>query len=460
MIKHIRIAAFLWLILAAPSTVEAQEQNGLLGELWGKIEEKYPGVASKESKVNAAKLEEQVVKGERLPQVKGQAQNTYSTYEGTMGAFFPQAGLINVSGSDNLTGASFSPNTYASATIEWELFSFGKMQNKSKAAKSNTNRIQSEKEAYLLSLKRDLSNRFLQLLYSESQLVWNNKNLERLYSVRGITASLARAGIKSAADSLLASSSYSQALGENEKIKGQKHAALIKLLELTGEEEEVSLQNSISKFLDPKKILEESSHNIHSNHPALNAVEETKKQLEYSGKSQKRAALPTINLLAGYAYRGTGIGKDHVVSGKWKDGFSNTANNALVGIGITWNITDLYTQKKKGNSLVKEAESVDYLYKQYELAMQADLSATQNKITHQYVEVQRTKDAQEQAASAYEMYFSRYKSGLMDLSTLLQIQQLLEQAENKHIEAAYGYWNLLAVEAALIADFDYLFNNF
>ncbi len=63
MIKHIRIAAFLWLILAAPSTVEAQEQNGLLGELWGKIEEKYPGVASKESKVNAAKLEEQVVKG-------------------------------------------------------------------------------------------------------------------------------------------------------------------------------------------------------------------------------------------------------------------------------------------------------------------------------------------------------------------------------------------------------------
>src|SRR5699024_10410920 len=207
-----------------------------------------------------------------------QAQNTYSTYEGTMGAFFPQAGLINVSGSDDLTGATFSPNTYASATIEWELFSFGKMKNKSKAAKANTNKMKSEKNAYLLALKRDLSNRFLQLLHSESQLVWNNKNLERLYSVREITASLSRAGIKSPADSLLASSSYNQALGDNEKIKGQKHAAFIKLLELTGTEE-VAIENSVSNFLDPKRNLEESSQSLQSTHPALNAVEETKKQL-------------------------------------------------------------------------------------------------------------------------------------------------------------------------------------
>lgn len=459
MIKYLRITAFLWLILTIPTLVQAQEKNGLLRELWDEVEEMYPGLASRESKVSVAKLNEQVVKGQRLPQLKGQAQNTYSTYEGIMGAFFPQAGLINVSGSDDLTGASFSPNTYASATIEWELFSFGKMQNKTKAARSNTNKVQSEKEAYLLALKRDLSNRFLQLLYSESQLVWNNKNLDRLYSVRDITAGLARAGIKSAADSLLASSSYNQALGENEKIKGQKSAALIKLLELTGKEE-ITMGGSVSKFLDPKRISEESSQSIQSNHPALNAVKETKKQLEYSGKSEKNAALPSLKLLGGYAYRGTGIGGDNVVSGKWKDGFSNTANNALIGIGITWNISDLYTQNKKGNSLIKEAESVEYLYQQHELAMQSDLSATQNKITHQYAEVQRTKNAQEQAASAYEMYLSRYKSGLMDLSTLLQIQQLLEQAENKHIEAAYGYWRLLAVEAALVADFDYLFNNF
>lgn len=459
MIKHRRIAALMWLVLATFTTVKAQETSGELNSLWQKVEEKYPGVAAKESRIDAAKLQEQAVKGERLPHLKGQAQNTYATYEGTMGAFFSQAGLFNVSGSDNLEGATYSPNTYASATIEWELFSFGKMKNKSKAAKSNTDRTQKEKETYILELKKDLSNRYLQLLYNESQLVWNNKNLERLHSVRGITASLAKAGIKSHADSLLATSSYNQALGENEKLKGEKKAALIKLLELTGEED-IATDPVVSKFLYPNPILTESTATVNSNHPALDAVEARKMQMEYSGKAEKRDALPSINFLGGYAYRGTGIGKDAMVSGKWKDGFSNTANNALIGIGITWNLTDLYTKKQKGNSLMKDAESFGLLHQKYALAMQADLSAIQNKISHQFSEVQRTKDAQEQAASAYEMYLSRYTSGLMDLSTLLQIQQLLEQAENKHIEAAFGYWNLLAEEAVLMADFDYLFNHF
>ena len=76
MIKHIRIAIFLWLVFITPTLVEAQEQDGVLGELWGRVEEQYPGIASRESKVSAAKLQEHAVKGERLPQLKGQAQNT------------------------------------------------------------------------------------------------------------------------------------------------------------------------------------------------------------------------------------------------------------------------------------------------------------------------------------------------------------------------------------------------
>lgn len=454
-----KIAALSGMVLAMSIHVKAQTEEGLLHDLWNKIEETYPGLASKESKINAAALNEYVTKGERLPQLKGQAQNTYGTYESTMGAFFPQAGLFNVNSSDNLSGTVFSPNTYASATIEWELFSFGEKQNKSKAAKSKTYKAHSEKDTYILTLKKDLFNRFFQLLYKESQWIWNSKNVERLHSVRGITASLASAGIKSQADSLLASSSYSQALGENEKIRGQKEAAMIKLLELTGDDR-VSVQTVMPNFLEPKQILTEPSRQIDLNHPALQTMVEAEEYLKYSSKAHKAAALPSIHLMGGYAYRGTGIGREGTVSGRWKDGFSNTAKNILLGIGVTWNITDVYTKKQKGNSLKKDAESINFLNKQQELAMQSDLSATQNKITHQYVEVQQTKDAQEEAEKAYEMYLSRYKSGLMDLSTLLQVQQLLETAENKHIEAAFAYWTLLAGEAALTGDFDHLFNNF
>jgi outer membrane protein TolC len=131
----------------------------------------------------------------------------------------------------------------------------------------------------------------------------------------------------------------------------------------------------------------------------------------------------------------------------------------LAGIGITWNITSLHTNHMKGEQLFKEAESTQLLQTQYEQAMQADLSASQTKIIQQYAQLQKTRLAVQQSQDAYEMYLARYKSGLIALSELLQIRTLLEQAENAHIEASRDYWILLAYEAELTADFDFLFNN-
>ena len=166
-----------------------------------------------------------------------------------------------------------------------------------------------------------------------------------------------------------------------------------------------------------------------------------------------------IAFLGGYAYRGTGIGPDGRVSGAWEDGFNNGTSNILAGIGITWNITDLHTNRLKGKKLFKEAESTKLLHVQYMQAMHADLSASQSKIAQQYKQLQKTTLAVRQSQDAYDMYLARYKSGLIALTELLQIRTLLEQAENSHIEASRDYWLLLAHEAELTADFDFLFNN-
>src|SRR5690606_9349294 len=124
-----------------------------------------------------------------------------------------------------------------------------------------------------------------------------------------------------------------------------------------------------------------------------------------------------------------------------------------------WNITSLHTNRLKGEQLFKEAESTKLLQAQYEQTMQADLSASKTKIVQQYEQLQKTRLAVQQSQDAYNMYLARYKSGLITLSELLQIRNLLEQAENTHTEAARDYWLLLAYEAELTADFDFLLNN-
>src|SRR5690606_22860571 len=138
-----------------------------------------------------ARLHERAVKSGMLPQIKAQAQNTYGTYEGSAGAFFPQAGFFNVSGAANaLNGSSATANSFASAVAEWELFSFGKLRKENEAAGALLDKTVNEKDAYLLNLKKILSERYITLLYTNAKLKWTEKNAERLDSIRHITAGL------------------------------------------------------------------------------------------------------------------------------------------------------------------------------------------------------------------------------------------------------------------------------
>lgn len=459
MIKHIMVTTVMWLAIVATFPLYAQQQReNTLGSLWSKVEENYPGVGAKISAIDAAKLNERAVKGNMLPQISAQAQNTYGTYEGSAGGFFPQPGFFNVSGSVPLDGSSTAANTFGSAIVEWELFSFGKLRKQNEAAGALYNKSVSEKDGYLLNLKKILSERYILLLYNDAKLKWTEKNAGRLDDIRKITSGLSASGLRPAADSLLASSSYVQAMGEHDKWNGYKNAALIKLLELYGDDS-VNYTISVHRFSNPAENNLNGVNTINPSHPILDVLDRQSAYYKLSGEAQKRASLPTINLLGGYAYRGTGIGPKGTVSGAWKDGFNNTANNFLAGIGITWNITSLHTNRMKGEQLFKEAESTKLLHSQYEQAMQADLSASQSKIVQQYEQLQKTNLAVKQSQDAYGMYLARYKSGLIALSELLQIRTLLEQAENAHIEASRDYWMLLAYEAELTADFDFLFNN-
>lgn len=460
MIKHIWATALVWFAVVATFPLYAQQQQeNTLSSLWLKVEGNYVGISAKTASVDAAKLNERAVKSNMLPQVKAQAQNTYGTYEGSAGAFFPQAGFFNVSGSTaGLQGSSTAVNTFGSATVEWEVFSFGKLHKQNEAAGALYDKSVSEKEAYLLNLKRLLSERYIVLLYNDAKLHWTEKNAERLNDIRKITSGLSASGLRPAADSLLASSSYVQARGEYDKWSGFKNASLIKLLELYGGET-VDYTTSAERFRNPSAMNINRESTVNPSHPILNVLDKQSDYYTWSGQAQKRSALPSIRILGGYAHRGTGISPNGTVSGAWKDGFNNTTNNFLAGIGITWNITNLHTNRLKGEQLFKEAKSTKLLQTQYEQAMQADLSASQEKIIQQYEQLLKTKLAVKQSQDAYEMYLARYKSGLIALNELLQIRTLLEQAENVHIEASRDYWLLLAYEAELTANFDFLFNN-
>ena len=459
MSRDIYATVLLWLLLFAAVPFYGQQKENTLQRLWPEVAKNYPGIFAKDATIEAANYNEKAVKSDALPQAKLQAQNSYGTFEGLSGAFFPQPGFFNVSGSNTSSaGASTTSNVFASGTVEWEIFAFGKQHKRNRAASAQTDKAFIDKESYVLQLKKELSLRYINLLYSDAQLNWSNKNTERLNDIRIVTQGLARAGLKPAADSLLALSSYIQANAEIDKWQGNKKAAFARLAELYGSEE-IAYAGSATRFIDGGNEFLATFSSINKNHPFLESLSKEAEISSLKGEAVQRAGLPSLKLLGGYSYRGTGIYGDGYVSDKWGDAFSNTADNYLVGVGIVWNLTGVFTNTLKKQSYYRQAEEANFRHSQYKLQMEAGLEANIAQIQEQRKLLQKTAQAVQHSQDAYTMYLARYKSGLIALSELLQIQLLLEQAESRHIEGVHEYWMQLANLAELTMDFDYLFNN-
>jgi outer membrane protein TolC len=447
---------FFWLTLAAPA-LYAQQKQHTLGDLWSLVEKNYPGIMAKQSDIESAKYSEKATKSNALPQAKMQMQNNYGTYEASTGGFFQQPGLFNVNGAKGLSGSSTVVSTFGSATVEFELFAFGRQQAENKAAEMLTTLSSADKESYLINLKKELSTRYIQVIYNSAKLKWIDQNATRLFDIKKSAAGLARSGIKPAADSLLAYSSYIQALAERDNLVGNKIASIQRLKELHGQDVS-DYSYSEEGFIKPT-FSNSNPVLINHSHPFLETFDKQSSYHELNGIAQKRSALPSIKILGGYAFRGSGIGSTGSVSGDWKDGFSNSSNNVLVGLGLSWNLTNLYSNKLKANAQFKKAEKAKFMQSQYELQMVANLEAAKSKISEQQKQLTKTAEAVKHVLDAYDMYMARYKSGLITLTELLQIRMLLEQAENNHIEASRSYWLQLANEAELTNNFDFLFNN-
>ena len=109
---------------------------------------------------------------------------------------------------------------------------------------------------------------------------------------------MSKAGLKPAADSLLASSAYIQALAINDKLEGNSSATLIKLQELSGANA-FNFKSALAHFAKPVVFIEERKTLISNSHPILSSL---KHQADfYTAKSaiENRALLPSVHFLGG-----------------------------------------------------------------------------------------------------------------------------------------------------------------
>lgn len=459
MIKYQLYLAAALLLLVSTRSYSQNDKHISISQTWDAAFANYPGLTEKKANIRESEYRRTEVKNGFLPQVQVQLQNTYGSYAGNTGAFFPLPGIFNVSGNNSLNGqADATANSYGSVLMDWKLFEFGKQTKELEAAKYAVDEAGSNFNAAKLQLQTKVSRLYINILYNQSKLDWAKENVTRVKEIFDLSKSLSEAGLKPGADTLLASSSYLQTLAELDDWNGKLSSSRIQLTEVVPIQPEI-IELSAKQFLTAVAGTT-GTDSVSNTHPYLDVIGS---QILYDRTQEQIAArkiFPSLSLLGGLSSRGSGIGKDGSTSSDWSSGFNNASNNYLVGVGLTWNISSAYNstveRKRAGQRLLASRSRWDL----QALQLNTGLQSVSARIEAQTKQVFKTTQAVRNARNAYDLYLSRYESGLINLTELLQIQLLLQQSEKINIETYQELWEQEILRSELSGDFNKISNQF
>jgi outer membrane protein TolC len=447
------------LVILFSMQLRAQQIDSLhLSQAWDLAYKMHPTLTGQEALIGEYQLRKQEVKSRSLPQVQFQVQNAFGTFAGSSGAFFPVPGVFNVTGNNSRSDSApnATGNTFGSVLMNWKVFEFGKQRTAIKGAEYQVQAAKSSYDAARIAMQAKITRLYIEVMYNHAIVNWTAAQVKRVKEIQAVTNSLTLAGLKPGADSLLASSSYAQAIAYQHEWLGKYHASKVNLSEFVPQNYMLIPQQYFMSTND----IQATADSVGLNHPYLQVLN---LQVLYD-QSQIRLAskktLPTLSLLGGLSSRGSGINRDGTIGTGLGSGYHNYANNYLIGIGLSWNISGAYTSSIEKKRSTKTMQNQMAKYELQKLQMNTSLNAVYERILQQCQQVQQSNRAVSTAQSAYTLYLSRYEGGLINLTELLQIQLILQKTEKEAIEAQQNFWSLLITQSEISGDFSYLAKHF
>lgn len=435
----------------------SQERQLSLSEAWEAALAEYPGLTEKQALIRESEYLKRETQNDFLPKVQLQVQNTYGTFAGSTGAFFPLPGTFSVSGNTSIPGQTTASSTFGSVLMDWRVFEFGRQRKAVQAAQANIQKAESIFDATKLSVKAKVSRLYSEILYTGSKRQWAKDNAERVNEIFELSKTLAEAGLKPGADTLLSGSSYLQTLGELDDWTGRLGASKIRLTELVPLSPQ-SIDFAFTNYL--KASLLPLADTSTAGHPYLNIISDQLDNDKLRAEVAARKRFPSLSILGGLSSRGSGIGTNGLVKSGLSSGFNNQSSNYLIGLGLTWNISNAFNSITERNRIRQQQAATQSRYEAQTLQLKTGLQSVSSRLSESRKQVDKTKSAVGKARKAYELYLSRYQNGLINLTELLQIQLLLQQSEKVNIEAYQQFWEQLIARSELTGDFSYLSNHF
>lgn len=442
----------LLFFLSIANAASAQD----LQAIWENTKQYYKGFDEKKQGILLAKQDSLARLLLYKPQVQIQFQQGLSTAEGGTGAFIPLAGIVNVNASDAIQGDKHLFNHYLSGIMTWDFLRFGKRDLDKQIGHAQVRQSVLEESLFELQLQEQLIARFMNLQYLEVMVTWYTQQLKHYRLMLSISRNLAEAGIKPAADSLIAKSALHQMESNLTLLQGRKEGAKFLLKEFIGQEVDWTNDQNGRKFMMVVNRVPQDS----LIHPEINMELAALNRLALDQQRHEKEKLPRFLLLGGLSNRSSSMNSAGEIRTNYGQLYDRFSNNYFLGVGVTWN----FQQFLKGASDKKYAQ-IKYQEKSYATELlKAKLEAVSADLEAQVLAAETSmnlaRKSMQDAEKAQEMYRTRYEGGLINLTELLQVQDMLLQTSLKEVNAYRDYWKLLISWSYQRADFSLFFNHF
>lgn len=413
----------------------------------------YPSIKARASDARGASFDTRAASLDYLPKVSVQHQYTYGTSNSVAGSFYPNPTVVSPSGGirpENINIATWG--SFSSVLLEWNVFNFGKVAGTVKAARSIAESSKAAYENEMFQHKVRIADAYLLTLMSGKLSEIQQSNMERAMRFREAVKAGVNSGLRAGVDSSLASAEFSRTKLLMLDAERNYRSAQLRLLELSGVADKTSIViDSLSFFTSvPGQSMHEFNPMMS---PLLNLYRKRVDAQQARSISIRRSFLPSVTLVGAAWARGSGVYNDDTFHTDFNSGTKYQVNNYLLGGAIRWTISDFASihqrYRAEQHRVVREQE----LYNEQSLALQRQLKDADMQFNVSLEQARMAPTQLTAARQAYQQASARYKSGLTDLTTLLQSMFTLNRAEADLAVAYVNVWRSLLAVAAAKGDF-------
>jgi len=426
----------------------------------------YQQIKAAQQIVRASAFELKAARQDGLPDVGVGVEGAFGTLDGMNGLSSGEPGLTTLT-----NGPAFPSQNWNAAfgalyvtNINFNLFSFGLQHAHVAAAQGQYDQDREALEQEIFQQQVRTAGAWLSLLAATQVRMAMEDNLSRTRELRDVIIARTLNGLNAGVDSSIANAEVSKAVLSLVDAKNYEQQQANQLSIQMGIAPRLFVLDTATARNPPRDVLDSLPPDLSAN-PNLRFLASRITTSDRLSTYIKKTGLPQVKLFGVGQERGSGFGTGYAAdpadyTTSLGQGLQPERGNYLLGVGVTWDITDLGRSRSRATAqhLRSEAYRSDYALEQNNLVNQLALSDQQ--IANALAKYKETPIELQAASDAYGQKKALYENGLTNIVDVTQTLYLLNRAQIDRDIACNAIWQALLFKAGTQGNIQPFLNQF